>query len=376
MDKEKIYREGDNYMSVKFNKKLIDDVTYEAAAVFDVNNDGILDIVSGEYWYQGPDFKNKHKICDVQPEGEYYDDFSDYPLDVNGDGYQDIITGGWFGQTLRWRQNPGVAVSDKEWEVHDIDECGSIETIRFYDIDNCGVQEIFPNTPGQPQAFYKLVTDEDGKGCGEFEKYVIQEEASGHGMGFADINGDGRMDIVLAQGWLEQPADPFAGNWQFHQEFDLGSASVPILAYDITENGMQDLIVGQSHAYGLDWWEQKVDSEGARIWKKHEIDPDSSQYHDLWLKDIDNDGLPELITGKRYRAHCGNDPGSDDPVGIYYFKIDGGKFKKHIIDYGEPGEATGCGIYFWVEDLNNNGKLDIVAPGKDGLYLFENRGIK
>jgi len=59
----------------------------------------------------------------------------------------------------------------------------------------------------------------------------------------------------------------------------------------------------------------------------------------------------------------------------YYFKINGGNFEKHIIDYGPAGEATGCGIYFWVDDLNGNGKLDIVAPGKDGLYLFENMGI-
>ena len=50
---------------VKFKKKLIDKVPYEAASVFDVNNDGKLDIISGEYWYEAPNWK-KHKICDVQ----------------------------------------------------------------------------------------------------------------------------------------------------------------------------------------------------------------------------------------------------------------------------------------------------------------------
>ena len=186
-------------MSVKFKKRLIDNGTYEAAAVFDVNNDGILDIVCGAYWYEGPDFAKKHKICDVMPADEYFDDFSDYPMDVNGDGYQDIITGAWFGETLRWRENPR---NNGEWKVHDIDKCGPIETTRFLDIDNCGIPEIFPNTPCGPQAFYKLVTDVNGKGMGKFEKYVISEGESGHGMGFGDINGDGKSTSSFATGGL------------------------------------------------------------------------------------------------------------------------------------------------------------------------------
>ena len=64
----------------------------KAAEVFDVNNDGKLDIVCGEYWYEAPDW-TRHKICDVRAEGEYYDDFSDIPMDVNGDGFDDVIAG-------------------------------------------------------------------------------------------------------------------------------------------------------------------------------------------------------------------------------------------------------------------------------------------
>jgi len=360
-------------MSIRFKKRLLDDVKYEACSVFDVNNNGVLDIICGAYWYEGPDYKVRHKICEIPPEGEYFDDFSDYPMDVNGDGYQDIITGGWWGGTLRWRENPR---GNGEWKAHDIDRCGPIETIRYYDIDNCGVPEIIPNTPCGPQVFYKLIVDANRKGTGEFEKHVIYEGKSGHGLGFGDINSDGRIDIILRNGWLEQPENPFGGLWIFHQDFDLGSASVPVLAYDITGNGLTDLIVGQAHDFGLAWWEQMIDKDGARSWIKHEIDNTMSQYHDMQLVDIDGDGELELLTGKRYRAHCGKDPGETDdfPVGIYYFKIKGGRFEKHIIDHGPVSEATGCGIYFWVEDLNGNGRLDIVAPGKQGLYLFENLG--
>jgi hypothetical protein len=28
----------------------------------------------------------------------------------------------------------------------------------------------------------------------------------------------------------------------------------------------------------------------------------------------------------------------------------------------------------WVEDVDGNGWLDVVAPGKEGLYVFFNRG--
>jgi len=360
-------------MSLKFKKKLIDKVSYEAASVFDVNNDGKLDIISGEYWYEAPEWK-RHKICTVRQEGEYYDDFSDIPLDVNGDGYMDIISGGYWGKTLRWRENP--LGKPKEWKVHNIDKCGSIETTRIFDLDGDGMFEIIPNTPGDSQVFYKLILDSNGKTTGKFKKYVLMDKPSGHGLGFGDINGDGRVDIVLKSGWLEAPEDGLRGKWIFHEEFDLGSASIPIIVYDVNGDGLADLIVGQAHDYGLSWWEQKKGSRGKRTWIKHEIDSESSQYHTLEMADIDNDGQPELITGKRYRAHCGNDPGANDPVGIYYFKINKGDFQKNVIDYGPPDKTSGVGIYFAIADLNKNGWLDIVAPGKEGLYLFQNLGNK
>jgi len=80
------------------------------------------------------------------------------------------------------------------------------------------------------------------------------------------------------------------------------------------------------------------------------------------------------VTGKRYRAHCGHDPGEYDPYGLYYFKWTGEGFAKQVIDYGPIRQATGCGISFQVVDIDGDGRLDIVAPGKDGLYLFRNMG--
>ena len=142
---------------------------------------------------------------------------------------------------------------------------------------------------------------------------------------------------------------------------------------DVNGDGLADLIVGQSHAYGLDWWEQRREG-GRRTWVKHPIDPFNSQYHDLVWIDIDGDGEPELVTGKRYRAHNGKDPGAYDAVGIYYFKWTGEGFVKQVIDWGPARQGTGIGIHFQVVDIDGDGRPDIVAPGKDGLYLFRNLG--
>jgi len=360
-------------MAVRFERKLIDKGNFEAAAVFDVNNDGVPDIVCGGYWYEGPDYSIRHKICDVEWEGEYRKDFASIPMDVNGDGYVDIITGSWWGEGLYWRENPGKAGG--EWKTHLIGRTGNIETIRLFDIDGDGYPEIFPNTPGCPQAFFKLVLDSRGNGTGAFTRHVIGEKPSGHGMGFADIDGDGKTDIILADGWLKQPENLYMDNWTFHPEFNLGTTSVPILGYDVNSDGVMDLIVGMGHGYGLYWYEQIIQPNGRRAWVAHEIETKVSQYHDLQLADIDGDGKLELITGSRYRAHNGNDPGEHNPIGAFYFdEIDGGKFDRVVIDYGDPKEASGLGLYFWLHDLTGSGLPDIIAPGKEGLYVFFNKG--
>ena len=359
-------------MPLRFRKVLIADERYESAGIFDVDNDGTLDIVSGAYWYQGPDFTRQHPIGEVAAHGEYFDDFSTIPMDINGNGRIDFVTGGWWGNTLRWRENPGDPAA--AWPEHEIAACGNIETTRAWDVDGDGVSEIVPNTQGGPLIAYKLETDAQGRPTGSFRAHTIFAEAQGHGLGFGDITGNGQGDFVLSRGWLEAPDDPFAGAWTLHETFDLGSASVPILVADVNGDGLAELVVGQAHDYGLHWWAPPAAGPAAGPWIRHPIDPDNAQVHDMQWVDLDGDGQPELVTGKRYRAHCGHDPGAADPVGIYYFKWNGEGFTKQVIDYGPPRTATGTGIHFALADLTGNGLPDLVAPGKDGLYVFYNEG--
>jgi hypothetical protein len=85
-----------------------------------------------------------------------------------------------------------------------------------------------------------------------------------------------------------------------------------------------------------------VETHGERQMDKHAIDPFNSQYHDLHWADIDGDGQPELVTGKRYLAHCGHDPGEYDDLGIYYFKWTGSGFAKQVISHGRRASARGA----------------------------------
>lgn len=359
--------------SLLFERRLIADEPYEATAVFDVDNDGVLDIVSGAYWYPGPNFEQKCYRGPVLEQSGYRDDFFSLPIDVDGDGYLDVVTGGWFGETLRWQRNPNGS-RDERWEIQEIARIGPIETARAWDIDGDGRPEIVPNTPGGPQRIFKLDVDQEGRGTASFREFTIYSGQTGHGIGCGDIAGNGRADLVLADGWLEAPADPYAGEWRFHPEFTLGGASIPIVVADFNGDGLSELIVGHAHGYGLDWYEQKL-SAGKRTWVRHPIDPYCSQYHDLAWVDIDGDGEPELLSGKRYRAHD-HDPGAHDPLGIYYFKWTGESFAKQVVDFGPVGSGSGCGISFAVADLDGSGLPDIVAPGKDGLHLFRNRGFR
>lgn len=364
-------------MSLKFTKIAISSEPFESAGVWDVDGDGVLDIVSGSFWYRGPDFRQRHFIGPVARHGEYHDDFSTIPLDIDGDGKLDFVTGGWWGQNLRWRQCPADPTAGP-WNEHILaDNIGNVETTRAWDIDGDGELEIVPNTPSAPLCAYKLIKDPAGKPTGQFSRHILFPEGVGHGLGFGDIDSDGRGEFITPKGILKANGNPLADGWKLTEEIPWGywDLSVPVLVEDINGDGANELIVGRAHNFGLNWYQRPQQSPGRQVWIAHPIDPFCSQYHDLQWADIDGDGSKELITGQRCRAHCGNDPGEADGIGAYYFKWTGNGFAKQVIDYVHPGgSGGGVGIHFALADLRNNGRLDLIAPGKDGLFVYFNEG--
>jgi hypothetical protein len=342
--------------------------TYEACSAIDVNRDGKIDIVSGGFWYEAPEWK-RHFVREVEKLGNppQFDGYSHLEMDANRDGWTDLIHVNWRSKSIYWLEHPGESLG--EWRKHMIAEPGFMETGRLYDIDGDGQMDVLPS--GASFAAWWELLPGDPKATPRWKQHDLPKEASGHGSGFGDINGDGRGDVIGRRGWLEAPVDRRKGEWIWHPEFELIQGSVPVIVADVNADGLSDLVWSMGHNYGVYWLEQALE-DGKRVWKQHLIDDSWSVGHSpLWV-DMDNNGTPEFVVGKRYRAHELRDPGALDPLVVYRYEFDKatGKFQRHTIQ--AAGGPAGGGLDPKAVDLDADGDLDLILPGRSGLYWYEN----
>ena len=360
---------------------------FEAAGVFDVDNDGKLDIVSGSSWYQAPDWK-PFPVREVKRVGTYYNDFGTLPLDMNGDGNTDFVTCSYFGQDVGWVENPGKVGAP--WAYHEIDLPGNIEAAWMVDLSGDGVPDLLPNTVNVV-VWYEVLKNQGNKGFA-LTKHDLGKEAAGHGVGSGDVNGDGRTDLLTPKGWFEAPSRPTQDAWAWHPEWQAGATGIQMLARDVDGDGLSDVIYGMGHDRGLFWLRQGKSASGERTWTKGTIDDSIAQVHALMWADLDGDGKAnELVTGKRVYAHE-VEPGDTDASTIAWYDFDpqSKNWAKHVIFQGEPAKnapqkredrlalkdfpkgTAGTGLQMTAIDIDGDGDIDLVCPGKSGLYLFEN----
>jgi hypothetical protein len=354
--------------------KITGDFISEGAAVADLNKDGKLDIIAGYYWFEAPSW-NKHEMAPSRifdPKKEYSNSFLNLGMDVNLDGWEDVVIADFPGKPGFWFENPKNKAG--EWKKYIIADAVGIanESPGFIDIDGDGRLDILCGDKDKKQIIWLKAPV--SKGDTIWQRFALSEdnvpgtETFSHGIGFGDINKDGKNDVVVREGWFEGNGDIKGGNWKFHKA-NLGEPCSHMQILDVNGDGKNDVISASAHALGV-WWHEQVDQDGKINFVTHLMSETTAQTHSSVMADINGDGVKEYITGKRFLAHHGRDPGDSDPAILMYFELDPKSppyFKEHVID-----NDSGAGLNIVVRDMNGDQKLDIVTVNKNGVYLFEN----
>ena len=374
-------------VSSHFRMQQLNDFFYSwGATVGDINHDGIPDVIAGPFYYLGPDYTERHEFTSARsysasnnfPEGMVY-----FAYDYTGDGWTDIICVD--SRPIYLYVNPKG--ESRRWDRYNVVPSATSEIELFRDIDSDGKPEILFASPGAVMAYAK---PDPANPTGVWKVHKISEPglAGPHGMGVGDINGDGRMDVVNSRGWWEQPASGAAERlWQFHPaQFGNGGAEIGV--YDVNGDGLNDVVTTiAAHGWGVAWFEQKRDAQGNISFVRHDIMGDLgsknaggvafSEAHGAAFADMDGDGVPDLIVGKRLYSHLEShlDPDPYGPAVLYWYrtvrnpKAEGGaEFVPELIH-----NRSGVGSQFVVTDLNGDGAPDIVTSCVKGTFIFWNQ---
>jgi sugar lactone lactonase YvrE len=362
----------------------------EGVAVADLNNDGRNDVIAGDVWYESPKILTKPwKIHEIRKPGNfvagkgYSNSFANYAYDIDGDGWQDVIIVGFPGDPFHWYKNPGNGKSG-HWKAYEIWHSICNESPDFVDITGDNKPEfVFGSQPEAKMGFTMLPRKQDATKKWSF--HAVSKKGDPHkngtfkyyhGLGYGDLNNDGRNDILIAHGWWEQPENPTSGEWDFHP-YALGTDGVnpqrlsDIHVEDLDLDGDNDVIGSSAHAHGV-WWFENVGGNKSPQFKAHEIDSSNSQTHAMEFADVDGDGQRDIITGKRFFAHNGGDPGASDPALMYWYEIRRNKGKPPEFTAHEivAGRDTGIGTQFLALDFDGDGDLDIALSNKKGVNVL------
>jgi hypothetical protein len=376
--------------AISWKKTVLDErFRSEGVAVADVNKDGKMDILNGEYWYEAPNW-TKHELQTPVDHGtgekNYSRVFACWSSDLNADGYPDLICIDFPGKPCYWLENP-KGDSSKLWAKHVIWHSACNETPLYQDLfgngknvlimgfqpagkkedANEGQMAYFTPDPKDPNALWIMHPISAPSEAG---KPVPGTFRFSHGLGVGDVNGDGKNDVLSTGGWWEQPTESSDKPWKFHAA-NLGEACADMFVVEL-EKGQRGILSTSAHKFGI-WFHSPVVNAKPNqpaFSQQTLFGRLVSETHAAHLVDIDGDGMKDLVTGKRWWSHGRSEPGHGWNANIYWLKAfkerDGTmNFKPMLID-----DDCGVGTQFSVTDINGDGLLDIAVSNKRGVRII------
>lgn len=357
----------------------------------DINSDGHPDIVAGPFWYAGPEFQDAHEIYEpvpLPPEESPSNSMYSFVHDFNGDSRPDVLVlGRVHKHAAKWYENPGD--SRDFWKSHFVFERIRGESPQLADITGDGVPQLLCHWDG----CWGWVQPKKDKPYAPWEFTAVGGDLQWpqfyHGQGLGDINQDGLTDIVINDGWYEQPAvrQKSGAEWTYHRgRFSAERGGAQMFVDDLDGDGDSDVISAvDAHGWGVAWYENRSASDFSFV--QHLIIGDHSrapelgaaftQPHALAYADIDGDGRKDLVTGKRMWAHGpdGDIEPNAAPV-VYWFRntveSNGNvRFVPQLID-----DQSGVGVQIQAADVNGDGRIDILTASKLGCFVFLNNGVE
>ena len=217
-----------------------------------------------------------------------------------------------------------------------------------------------------------VVLAEAPHGPVRFREHVIESKiAGGYSVMVADLNHDGRPDVVgltlqsTELAWYENPT------WQRHvlvkdmpglvnmAAEEIGGDGIPVIAL---ETGFS-MVAAEST--GLVWL-LRHDGDPRGLWKATQIDALTTSHHVAWA-DIDGDGKKELINAPLIGAKALT-PTYEDHVSLVYYRQE--DWKRRLIDDQITGILHRVRPVRW----DTGPREQLLTAGFDGIGLYSSTG--